>query len=219
MQQQNSPALSWSPTLNWFDAQGIIEALGALAVLGVAALIFAETATILGSFLPGDSLLFLLGLTLSTVLTTIPLIAAIGLIMIAAILGSEVGYWLGHKLGPRVFSREDTWFFNKKVVEKTKEFYHHYGARAIILARFIPVLRALVPLTVGMSDFGWRRYLVFNIAGAVAWVAGLMTAGYFLGTIPWVRHNIELVVISFVIISSLPLPIEIIRNRLKNRSS
>lgn len=187
--------------------------------MGVAALIFAETATILGSFLPGDSLLFLLGLTLSTVLTSIPLIPAIALVFFAAVAGSEVGYWLGHKLGPRVFNRDDTWFFNKKVVEKTKEFYHHYGSRAIILARFVPVLRALVPLTVGMSDFGWRRYLVYNIAGAVAWVAGLMTAGYFLGTIPWVRHNIEVVVISFVIISSLPLPIEIIRNRLKNRTS
>ena len=147
------------------------------------------------------------------------MVAAIGLVFFAAVAGSEIGYWLGHKFGPRVFNREDTWFFNKNVVEKSKEFYKQYGSRAIILARFIPVLRALVPLTVGMSDFGWRRYLVYNIAGALAWVAGLMTAGYFLGTIPWVRHNIEVVVISFVIISSLPLPIEIIRNRLKNRTS
>ncbi len=147
------------------------------------------------------------------------MVAAIGLVFFAAVAGSEIGYWLGHKLGPRVFNREDTWFFNKNVVEKSKEFYKQYGSRAIILARFIPVLRALVPLTVGMSNFGWRRYLVYNISGAFAWVAGLMTAGYFLGTMPWVRHNIELVVISFVIISSLPLPIEILRNRIKNRSS
>lgn len=215
----NSPAPPWRPALNWFDAHGIIEALGALAVLGVAALIFAETATILGSFLPGDSLLFLLGLTLSTVLTNIPLIAAIGLVFFAAVAGSEVGYWLGHKLGPKVFSREDTWFFNKKVVEKTKEFYQRYGARAIVLARFIPVLRALVPLTVGMSDFGWRRYLIYNLLGGVVWVAGLMAAGYYLGTITWVQHNIELVVIGFVILSSLPFPIEVIRNRIKNRAS
>lgn len=215
----NSPAPLWSPVLNWFDAHGIIETLGALAVLGVAALIFAETATILGSFLPGDSLLFLLGLTLSTVLTNIPLLAAIGLVFVAAVAGSEVGYWLGHKLGPKVFSRDDTWFFNKKVVEKTKEFYQRYGARAIVLARFIPVLRALVPLTVGMSDFGWRRYLIYNLLGGIAWVAGLMTAGYFLGTITWVQQNIELVVIGFVILSSLPFPIEVIRNRIKNRTS
>jgi membrane-associated protein len=182
-------------------------------------LIFAETATILGSFLPGDSLLFLLGLTLSTVLTNIPLLAAIGLVFVAAVAGSEVGYWLGHKLGPKVFSRDDTWFFNKKVVEKTKEFYQRYGARAIVLARFIPVLRALVPLTVGMSDFGWRLYLLYNLLGGIAWVAGLMTAGYFLGTITWVQQNIELVVIGFVIVSSLPFPIEVIRNRIKNRTS
>jgi membrane-associated protein len=208
-----------NPALNWFDAQGIIEGLGALAVLGVAALIFAETATILGSFLPGDSLLFLLGLTLSTALTGVPLVPSMLVVFIAAIIGSEVGYWLGHKFGPRVFRREDTWFFNKKVVEKTKEFYQHYGARAIVLARFIPVLRALVPLTVGMSDFGWRRYLVYNIAGALLWVGGLMTAGYFLGTIPFVQHNIEWVVIGFIVLSSLPLPIEIIRNRMKKSRS
>lgn len=211
-------AAPWSPALNWFDAHGIIDALGALAVLGVALLIFAETATILGSFLPGDSLLFLLGLTLSTVLTSIPLLVAIGLVFVAAVAGSEVGYWLGHKLGPKVFSREDTWFFNKKVVDKTKQFYMHYGARAIVIARFVPVLRALVPLTVGMTDFGWRRYLLYNITGGIAWVAGLMSAGYFLGTINWVQTNIEMVVIGFVILSSLPLPIEILRNKMKNRT-
>ena len=192
--------------------------MGALAVLGVAILIFAETATILGSFLPGDSLLFLLGLTLSTVLTSVPLLAAMGLVLLAAVAGSEVGYWLGHKLGPRVFSREDTWFFNKNVVEKTKQFYNHYGARAIILSRFVPVLRALVPLTVGMSDFGGRRYLIYNLVGGLAWVPGLMAAGYFLGTINWVQTNIELVVIGFVIVSSLPLPFEILRNKMKNRT-
>lgn len=203
--------------LNWFDPQGIIDALGALAVFGVALLIFAETATILGSFLPGDSLLFLLGLTLSTVLTSFPLWAAIVIVLLAAVAGSEVGFWMGHKYGPKVFSREETWFFNKSVIEKTKNFYLHYGSQAIVLARFIPVLRALVPLTVGMSDFGWRRYLIYNIVGGIAWVAGLMTAGYFLGSIPWVQANIELVVIAFVVLSSLVLPFEIVRNRLKQR--
>jgi membrane-associated protein len=203
--------------MNWFDAQSIIETLGALAVVGVALIIFAETATILGSFLPGDSLLFLLGLTLSTVLTNFPLLPAILIVYVAAVVGSEVGYWLGRTLGPKLFRRDDTWFFNKRVVEKTKEFYRRYGPRAIILARFIPVLRALVPMTVGMSDFGWRRYLIYNLAGGALWVAGLMAAGYFLGTIPAVQHNIELVVIAFVVLSSLPLPIEILRNRLKKK--
>lgn len=204
--------------LNWFDAHSIIDALGALAVVGVALLIFAETATILGSFLPGDSLLFLLGLVLATTLTSFPLVPAILLVFVAAVLGSEVGYWVGHKFGPKVFNRHDTWFFNKKVVEKSSEFYRHYGPRAIILARFIPVLRALVPLTVGMSTFGWRKYLVYNVTGGVLWVGTLMTAGYFLGTIVWVQEHIELVVISFVVLSSLPLPVEILRNRIQKRN-
>lgn len=204
--------------LNWFDAHSIIDALGALAVFGVAALIFAETATILGSFLPGDSLLFLLGLVLATTLTSFPFVPALVLMFLAAVAGSEVGFWIGHTLGPKVFRRHDTWFFNKKVVERSTQFYRHYGPRAIILARFIPVLRALVPLTVGMSDFGWRRYLVYNVTGGVFWVGGLMSAGYFLGTIAWVQDHIELVVITFVIVSSLPLPIEILRNKLKKKT-
>ncbi len=185
--------------------------------MGVALIIFFETATILGSFLPGDSLLFLLGLTLSSVLTNFPLVFALLLVFVAAVAGSETGFWLGHKLGPLVFKHSDTWFFNKKVIHKATEFYEKYGPRAIVLARFVPVIRALVPMTVGMSDFGWRRYLVYNAVGGALWVGGLMSAGYFLGTIPWVQQHIETVVIAFVILSSLPFPIEILRNRITAR--
>lgn len=201
--------------MNWFDPHAIITALGAFAVVGVAAIIFFETATILGSFLPGDSLLFLLGLTLATALTTFPLWIAIALVLAAAFAGSEVGFWLGRRIGPHLFERRPTFFFNPRVLARGQSFFETYGARAVILARFVPVLRALIPMFAGMTGFPSRRYLMLNLVGAVAWVGGLMLAGFLLGQLTFVREHIELCIISFVILSSLPVPIELLRARFK----
>jgi membrane-associated protein len=204
--------------MNWSDPHAIITALGAFAVVGVAVIIFCETATILGSFLPGDSLLFLLGLTLATTLTTFPLGAAIALVLIAAFAGSQVGFWLGRHWGPRLFERRSTFFFNPRVLARGREFFAAYGARAVVLARFVPVLRALVPMFAGMTGFAPRRFLMLNAVGAIAWAGGLMLAGFLLGQLTVVRDHIELCIISFVILSSLPLPIELLRARLKRNS-
>lgn len=204
--------------MNWFDPNSIVAALGAFAVVGVAAIIFFETATILGSFLPGDSLLFLLGLTLATSLSEFPLWIAIIVVLAAAFAGSEVGFLLGRRLGPHIFERRSTFFFNPRVLARGRTFFETYGARAIILARFVPVLRALVPMFAGMTGFPSRRYVMLNLLGAVAWVAGLMVAGFVLGQLTFVREHIELCIILFVIASSLPLPIELVRARLKRNS-
>jgi membrane-associated protein len=201
--------------MNWFDPNAIIASLGAFAVLGVAAIIFFETATIFGSFLPGDSLLFLLGLTLATALSAFPFWIAVALVMAAAIAGSEVGFWLGRRIGPHVFERRPSFFFNPRVLAKARHFFENYGARAIVLARFVPVLRALIPLLAGMTGFAPKRYLLLNVVGAAAWVGGLMLAGFVLGQLTFVREHIELCVIAFVVLSSLPLPIELVRARLK----
>ena len=203
--------------MSWFSAEVILQALGVSAVFGVALIIFFETATILGSFLPGDSLLFLLGLALATYLNQLPLWLALLLLFVAAVSGSQVGFWLGRKLGPRLFKRKQTWFFNERVIERTDRFFVHYGARAIILARFVPVLRALIPMFSGMSAFDSKRFLRYNLIGGFAWVVGVTVAGYELGQIAWVRTNIELVILSFVILSSLPLPIEVARGYFKRR--
>ena len=204
--------------MNWFDAHAIISGLGAFAVVGVAAIIFFETATILGSFLPGDSLLFLLGLTLATVLNSFPFWLATALVFAAAFAGSEAGFWIGRRLGPHVFERRPTFFFNPRVLARARLFFENYGARAVILARFVPVLRALIPMFAGMTGFAPRRYVLLNFIGALAWVGGLMSAGFLLGQLTFVREHIELCVISFVIASSLPLPIELLRARLKRNS-
>ncbi|CAB4910389.1 MAG: DedA family protein [Actinobacteria bacterium] len=200
-------------SVNPFDPQSLITAMGAFAVMGVAVIIFLETATIVGSFLPGDSLLFILGLALATYLTNIPFVPAMGLVFVAAVAGSQVGYWFGRKIGPRVFRRKRNWFFSPTTVERANTFFDHYGWRALILARFIPVIRALVPLVAGISQMKPRRYLVFNLIGGVAWVVVLMTLGFFIGRIEYVQHNIEWFVIGFVVLSSLPFPIEVLLAR------
>lgn len=203
--------------LNWFSAEVILQTLGVSAVFGVAVIIFFETATILGSFLPGDSLLFLLGLGLATYLQGVPLWLALFLIFVAAVAGSQVGFWLGRKIGPRLFKRKQTWFFNERVIDRTDKFFVHYGARAIILARFVPVLRALIPMFTGMSAFDSKRFLRYNLIGGFAWVVGVTVAGFELGQISWVRANVELVILSFVLLSSLPLPFELARGYFKRR--
>lgn len=199
------------------DSHQLIQSFGSLAVFGVALIIFLETATIFGSFLPGDSLLFILGLTLATWLNDFPIWLAIPIVLIGAITGSETGYWFGKKVGPKLFKPRNTFFFNEGTVVRTKQFFHHYGARSIVLSRFVPGLRALIPMFAAITEFDKRRFLKLNIIGGSIWVVGLTGAGYGLGHIPFVEHNIELFVIGFVIVSSLPLPFEIIREKLRQR--
>lgn len=199
------------------DSHLLIQSFGSLAVFGVALIIFLETATIFGSFLPGDSLLFILGLTLATWLSEFPVWLAIPIVLVGAISGSEAGYWFGKKVGPKLFKQRKTFFFNEGTVVRTKQFFHHYGARSIVLSRFVPGLRALIPMFAAITQFDKKRFLKLNIIGGTVWVVGLIGAGYGLGRIPFVENNIELFVIGFVIISSLPLPFEIIREKIRQR--
>ena len=201
------------------DSHLIIQAFGSLAVFGVALIIFLETATIFGSFLPGDSLLFILGLTLATWLSEFPVWLAIPIVLAGAIAGSEVGYWFGKKVGPKLFKQRKTFFFNEGTVVRTKKFFDQYGSRSIILSRFVPGLRALIPMFAAITDFDKKRFLRLNIIGGAIWVVGLVGAGYGLGQIPFVERHIELFVIGFVIVSSLPFPFEILREKLKQRKS
>lgn len=203
--------------MNPFDSANILSSLGQLAVFGVALIIYLETATIFGSFLPGDSLLFLLGIALATWLVQFPVWLAIPIVFGAAVSGAQTGFYLGRKLGPRLFKQRETFLFNHKTLERTKYFFEHYGARSIVMARFIPILRALIPMFAAIAHFDSRRFLKLNIIGGLLWTAGLIGAGYSLGHIPFVEKNIEAFVIGFLIISSLPLPIELILERVKRR--
>jgi membrane-associated protein len=203
--------------VNPFDAQTIIDNLGNLAVLGAALIIFFETATILGSFLPGDSLLFILGLTLASYLSDFPFPLAVLILFVAAVAGSQVGFIIGKRTGRALFNRKEGFIFNHKTQERTEKFFIRYGARAIVLARFVPVLRALIPMLVAMTSFDPKRFFKLNLIGGAVWVGGVMTAGYLLGGIEFVKTHIESFILGFVILSSLPLPIEVLRERIKNK--
>lgn len=199
------------------DPQSLIESFGALAVIGVALILFIETATIFGSFLPGDSLIFILGISLSTTLN-FPIWAALPIVIGSAIAGSQVGYWVGTKVGPALFKRRKrNFFFNEDTITRSHDIIERYGPRAIVLARFIPVLRALVPMLVGIMGMGSRKYLRYNIIGAVLWGGVLLLLGWGLGNLEIVRNNLDTWVIGFVVVSSLPFPIEILRDYLKRK--
>ena len=203
--------------MNWLDAQEIINAFGDWAALAVTAIISFETAFILTSFLPGDSLLFLTGLTLATSDSFLPDWLGFVLIWLAAFLGTQVGYWIGYKIGPPLFEGNRNFILNERVVEKTHEFFDRYGARAVILARFVPILRALVPMLAGISKMDHQRFTRLNLIGATVWVFLFMVPGYWLGGIELVKENLEITVLAIVIGTSLLLPLEILRDRISKQ--
>lgn len=194
----------------WLDANAIINQVGQFAPYAVALIIFIETAFILTSFLPGDSLLFVLGITLAAT-TDFPVWLAIPLVIASAIAGSQIGFATGLAVGPVLFERRHTWIFNPTFVAKAHEYFERYGPRAIILARFVPIVRALVPMLAGISKMDRRTFLVNNILGAVIWVTGLVGIGYLLGEVPFVAEHIDTAILIVIIVTSLPFPLELLR--------
>ena len=200
--------------MNWLDAQEILNTFGDWAALAVTAIIFLETAFILTSFLPGDSLLFLTGLTLATTDSFLPDWLGFVLIWLAAFTGTQVGYWVGYKIGPPLFERNRNFILNERVVQKTHEFFERYGARAVILARFVPILRALVPMLAGISKMDHQRFTRLNLIGASIWILVFMIPGYWLGGIDLIKENLEITVLAIVLGTSLVLPFELLRDRI-----
>ncbi len=194
----------------WLDANAIIRQFGQFAPYAVAFIIFIETAFILTSFLPGDSLLFVLGITLAAT-TDFPVWLAIPLVIASAIVGSQIGFATGHVVGPVLFERRHTWVFNPTFVAKAHGYFEKYGPRAIILARFVPIVRALVPMLAGISKMDRRTFLVYNILGAVIWVTGLVGIGFLLGEVPLVADHIDTAILIVIIVTSLPFPLEMLR--------
>lgn len=200
--------------MNWLDSSEIIQAFGDWAALAVTLIVFLETAFIFTSFLPGDSLLFLTGLTLATTESFLPDWLGFVLIWLAAFLGTQVGYLIGLRIGPPLFAKNRNFVLNQKVLAKTHEFFDRYGARAVILARFIPILRALIPMLAGISKMDPKRFIRLNLIGATAWVGVFMVLGYWLGGVSFIQKHLELTVLVIIIASSLVLPIELLRDRI-----
>lgn len=178
----------------------------------VAAIVFAETGLFVGFFLPGDSLLFVSGLIIANSTQPAPLMAgpvdlAFWMLVIAlcGIIGNFVGYWFGKKSGPLLFQRRDTWLFKRKHLVQAKEFYEKKGGTAIILARFLPIVRTFAPIVAGVVVMDFKKFLFYNVVGSLAWVVSMMAAGYLLGDIPWVKDNLEKIVIVIILVTTGPV--------------
>lgn len=176
----------------------------------VAFIIFAETGLFVGFFLPGDSLLFVTGLMIANSQSPFAndfanLVYWIALISTAGIIGNAVGYWFGRKTGPVLFEKRDTLLFKRKHVMQAKEFYDKRGGSAIILARFLPIVRTFAPIVAGIVTMDRKKFFLFNILGCVAWVTSMTLSGYFLGENEWVKHNFEKIVIGLIVVTTAPV--------------
>ncbi|SDR78168.1 DedA family protein [Actinopolymorpha singaporensis] len=203
---------------SWLDAQQILHTLGPYALVGVLLIIFAECGLLVGFFLPGDSLLFTAGLLVATGSIGAPLWLVCVLVAIAATVGNLVGYGIGFRAGPRVFGRPDSRLFKREYVDKTQDFFDKYGARAIVLARFVPIVRTFITVTAGVAKMDFRRYATYTSVGAVIWGAGVTVLGFFLGRIEVIRSNIELMLVAVVLVSVVPIGLEFLRMRAAHRS-
>jgi len=196
-----------------FDLVLIIKTAGYLGLFGI---IFAESGLFFGFFLPGDSLIFTAGFLASQGYLNIWLLLAI--LFVAAVLGDNVGYWFGAKVGPMIFKREDSRFFKKEYVKQAHEFFEKYGGKSLILARFVPIVRTFVPIVAGVGKMNYQKFFFFNIVGGLLWTFGVTLAGYFLGqVVPGIDQYIIPIVLLIIIISILPGVVHLLKNYLKKK--
>jgi membrane-associated protein len=198
---------------SWLDPENILRGMGAWAVAAVCVIIFAECGLLVGFFMPGDSLLFTAGLFVATGAIGTPLWLVCALVTVCAFVGNVCGYWIGAKVGPTLFNKPESRLFKKEYVDKTHEFFDRYGARAIVLARFVPIVRTFITAMAGVGRMDPKRYFAYSAIGGVVWASGVTILGYFLGQIDFVRNNIEPIAILIVLISIIPIVIEMLKAR------
>lgn len=195
----------------------IINLFGPLAYGIIFLIIFAETGLVIAPFLPGDSLLFIAGTLAGKGLFKIWEIYFT--ILIAAILGDTANYWIGNKIGSKVFTGNNSRIFNKGHLEKTRSFYEKHGGKTIILARFVPVIRTFAPFVAGIGKMHYGTFLFYNVSGAFIWSTLLVFAGYFFGGLTVIKENFEFAVIGIIILSLLPMLIEYLKHKYQKRPS
>lgn len=184
----------------WLDPSNLIDAMGTWAVLGIMLIIFAECGILLGFFLPGDTLLFVSGLFIATGAIDANLWVFIALVSLAAFVGNMVGFAIGWKIGPPVFSRPNAKFLKHEYIEKSEAFFAKYGKITIVLARFVPVVRTVATVMAGASRMNPRIYTLYSAIGGVLWVGSVTVAGYYLGQIDFIAENVDLIVLAAVVI-------------------
>ena len=164
--------------------------------------IFAETGLVVFPFLPGDSILFIAGTVVATAGHNVHLLVAF--LIVAAVLGDSLNYAVGHYIGPRVYDKEDSRWFKQDHLRQTQAFYDKYGGVTIIIGRFVPIIRTFAPFLAGVAGMKYRKFLSYNVIGAVLWISLLTYAGYLFGNIPWVKKNLSLIVLGIVVVSVVP---------------
>ncbi|MBB4674817.1 VTT domain-containing protein [Crossiella cryophila] len=202
--------------IDWLNPVFLIQQMGTFALVGLCLIVFAECGAF-AFFLPGDSLLFIAGFFAATGAFGVPVWVVALLLTISGILGNAVGYWIGWKAGPALFNRPNSKIFKQEYLEKTHEFFERYGARAIILARFVPVVRTFITAVAGIGRMDAKKYFTYSVIGGIAWAAGLTFLGAALGDVPLIKNNIEAALILIVFLSILPIIFEFVRERRKKR--
>jgi membrane-associated protein len=204
----------------WLDPEKLIRSGGYILLF---AIVFAESGLLFGFFLPGDSLLFVAGMAAAGAFQSGSesihfniWVVLIG-VFLAAVLGDQVGYVFGHKAGPALFRRPDSRFFKREHLEKAQEFFEHHGPRAIVLARFVPIVRTFCPIVAGAGQMEYRTFVRFNIIGGLLWGVGVTLLGYFLGNVALIRDNIEIALLLVVAVSLIPIAVEVVKSRREKR--
>lgn len=202
---------------SWLDPAQLLQMLGPYVLVGLCLIIFAECGLLIGFFMPGDSLLFTAGLFVADGLLGTPLWLVCLLLTVCAVVGNVVGYYLGYRAGPALFNRPDSRLFKQEYVDRAHAFFDQYGARAILLGRFVPIVRTFITAVAGVGRMDPRRYFTYSVLGGVVWATGVTLLGYWLGGIAVVRDHVELILIGIVGLSVIPIVIEAIRTRALSR--
>jgi membrane-associated protein len=196
---------------SFLNSEWLISTFG---VIGILVMVFAESGLLIGFFLPGDSLLFTTGLLIADGrLLHLPLWLMCGLISVSAVLGDQFGYAFGRRFGPSVFRRPSSRLFKQENLARAATFFDKYGARSIVLARFVPIVRTFTPIVAGASRMHYRKFLKFNVLGGVLWGCAVTILGYFLGQVAFVKSNIEFILVGIVLVSLIPVIVELVRGQ------
>ena len=203
------------------DAKHLIDLFG---LLGIFAIVFAESGLLVGFFLPGDALLFTAGFFASGPSSIdeslhLPLVPLLLGIWVAAVAGDQVGYAFGRRMGPALFKREDSRFFKQENVRRAELFFEQHGPRAIVLARFVPIVRTFVPVTAGVSNMEYSTFVRWNVIGGTVWAFGVTLLGYFLGQVHLIADHIELAILAVVAVSLLPIAFEVLKHRRQKKAA
>lgn len=193
------------------------DLIATVGLAGIGAIVFAESGLLIGFFLPGDSLLFTAGAAAAGALQAIHVgfsyWTLLIVVVLAAIIGDQVGYLIGHRAGPTLFDRPDSRWFKRAHLERSGVFFEHHGPKALVIARFVPVVRTFVPVIAGASRMDYRKFVTFNVIGGTLWAAGVTTAGFWFGRIPLIRDHLEIAILSLVALSLIPIVVEVARAR------